>query len=140
MAAHTARNAPESFRARSLQASLTVADLEASLAWYRDVMAFTVEDRYERDGKVTSVSLKAGDVRILINQDDGAKGHDRVKGLGFSLQFTTIQDIDELADNIRKRGGTLATEPMDAPWGPRLFRVVDPDGYKFTISSPRDAV
>jgi hypothetical protein len=30
-------------------------------------------------------------VRILLNQDDGAKGFDRVKGEGFSLMFTTAQ-------------------------------------------------
>ena len=83
-----------------------------------------------------AVSLKAGVVRLLINKDNGAKGLDRVKGEGFSLQFTTSQDIDELAARIKERGGTLASEPADA-FGARVFRMVDPDGFRLVISSER---
>ena len=130
------RAQPESFRGRALSASLTVNDLQKSLAWYRDVVGFTVDQQYEREGKVMGVALKAGDVRILIGQDDGAKGWDRVKGEGFSLMITTVQDIDGLAKGIQERGGTLESGPADMPWGARVFRVQDPDGFKLAISSP----
>ena len=131
------RAQPESLRGRSLQASLTVSDLEKSLAWYHDVVGFAIADKYEWDGEVRSVSLMAGSVRMLLNQDDGAKGWDRVKGVGFSLQITTVQDIDELAKRIEERGGKLESEPADMPWGARLFRVKDPDGFTLVISSER---
>lgn len=127
----------EPFRARSLEASLTVKDVEQSLAWYRDIVGFAVDRRHEREGVLRAVSLRAGDVRILINQDNGAKGWDRVKGEGFSLQFTTEQSIDAIAGRIRTLGGTLESEPTDTPWGTRMCRVRDPDGFKLTISSPR---
>ena len=133
----TERAIPESLRGRTLSVALTVKDLEKSLAWYRDVVGFTVDRRHERDGKLLAVSLKAGDVRILIGQDDGAKGWDRVKGEGFSLQITTVQNVDELAQRIKELGGTLLSEPADMPWGPRMFRLQDPDGFKLTISSER---
>lgn len=132
------RTTPDSFHARELAASLTVKDLEQSLAWYRDVLGFAVDERYERAGKLFAVSLQAGSVRILIGQDDGSKGLDRVKGLGFSLQLTTDQDIDALAAGIKQRGGTLENDPVDTPWGARMFRLTDPDGFKFTISSGND--
>ena len=131
------RATPESLRGCSLSASLTVKDLEKSLAWYRDVASFTVDQRHERDGKLRAVSLKAGDVRLLLGQDDGAKGWDRVKGEGFSLQITTVQSVDDVAKGIKERGGTLESEPADMPWGARMFRMKDPDGYRFTISSER---
>ncbi len=130
----TPRAAPESFRARALTASLTVNDLTNSLGWYRDVLGFTVDEKYEREGKVVAVTLKAGDVELLINQDDGAKGLNRVKGVGFSLQFTTVQDIDTLAEGIVARGGKLDTELTDMPWGARIFRLRDPDGFRMTFS------
>jgi lactoylglutathione lyase len=130
------RAQPESFRGRALSASLTVNDLQKSLAWYRDVVGFTVDNQYEREGKVMAIALKAGDVRILIGQDDGAKGWDRAKGEGFSMMITTVQDVDELAKRIQQRGGTLEMEPTDMPWGARAFRVKDPDGFKIAISSP----
>jgi uncharacterized glyoxalase superfamily protein PhnB len=129
------RAQPESFRARSLSASLTVKDLQTSLAWYRDIVGFTVDQQYEREGQVRAVALKAGDVRLLINQDDGAKGWDRTKGEGFSLHVTTVQDVDAIALRIKQRGGVLETEPADMPWGVRAFRLQDPDGFKVGISS-----
>lgn len=131
------RAQPESFRARSLAASLTVNDLQKSLDWYTDVLGFTVDQRHEREGTLRAVSLKAGSVRILLGQDDGKKGWDRVKGEGFSLQFTTAQDVDALAEGIRSRGGTLASEPADMPWGARVFRVKDPDGFTLVFASER---
>ena len=131
------RAQPESFRAKSLSTSLTVKDLQKSVAWYQDVVGFTVDQKMERDGKLRGVALKAGDVRILLNQDDGAKGWDRIKGEGFSMQFTTSQSIDDLAKRIRDNGATLESEPADMPWGARVFRVRDPDGYKLAFSSPR---
>jgi len=112
-----------------------VKDIPKSLAWYRDVVGFTLDKEHQRDGKLVAVSLKAGAVRILINQDDGARGFDRVKGEGFSLQITTAQSVDDIANRIKSLGGTLESEPADMPWGPRVFRVKDPDGFKLVISS-----
>lgn len=128
---------PESFRAREMTASLTVKDLPKSVAWYRDLLGFTVDREIERDGKLRGVALKAGAIRILLNQDDGARGFDRVKGEGFSLQFITTQSVDDIANRIKSHGGSLETEPADMPWGVRAFRVRDPDGFKFAISSER---
>ena len=131
------RAQPESFRVREMTASLTVKDLRQSVAWYRDLLGFTVDREIERDGKLRAVAVKAGAIRLLLNQDDGARGFDRVKGEGFSLQFITSQSVDQIADRIKAHGGTLETEPADMPWGVRAFRVRDPDGFKFAISSER---
>lgn len=125
---------PQTFRGRELSVSLTVQDLEKSLAWYRDVVGFWVANQHEREGKVMAVSLKAGHVRILISQDDGQRGP-RVKGEGFSIYITTVQDVDELARRIKARGATLDMEPTDTPWGARVFRLRDPDGFRIAISN-----
>lgn len=127
-------NAP--LNAQSLQASLTVADIARSLDWYRDVLGFGVTLEFEREGRMFAVSLIAGTVRILLTQDDGKRG-DRVKGEGFSLQLTTSQDIDALAERATRAGATLDTPPESA-WGVRVFRLRDPDGFRWVISSPRN--
>jgi uncharacterized glyoxalase superfamily protein PhnB len=131
---------PGPFAGKSLQASLTVKDLQKSIAWYVDVVGFTLDRKIEREGTLRGVAISAGDVRIILNQDDGAKGWDRIKGLGFSLQITTTQDVDEIARRIKDRGGALDSEPKDMPWGARVFRVRDPDGFQWNISRPRDVV
>ena len=130
--------APPPLIAQSLEASLTVADIRRSLAWYRDVLRFSVDREFERAGRVFAVSLHAGTIRILLTQEDGARGVDRVKGEGFSLQITTAQNIDALASNAKRAGAVLDSEPADA-WGARVFRLRDPDGFRLVISSPRDA-
>jgi uncharacterized glyoxalase superfamily protein PhnB len=124
------------FDASALAASLTVSALLVSLAWYRDVLGFTVSRMHERDGVPFAASLRAGAVQILLTQDNGAHGLDRIKGEGFSLQITTSQDIDALAAGIERRGGQLDAPPADG-FGARVFRLRDPDGFKFVISSPR---
>jgi len=130
------RAEPETFRARSISASLAVKDLEKSLAWYRDRVGFFVEDKIQRGGKLSAFTLKAGDVRIVISQDDGATGWERVKGAGFTLQFTTTQDIDALAEAIKQRGGRLESGPENVS-GIRMLRLRDPDGFKLVISAAR---
>lgn len=129
---------PEPFHGQELAASLTVSDLRRSLAWYRDVLGFAAGREHEREGRLLAVSLRAGGVRILLSQDDGARGEDRPRGEGFSLMITTRQDADELARGIRERGGTLESEPADVPWGPRMFRLRDPDGFRLVISSEKE--
>lgn len=131
------RAEPESLRARTLSVSLTVKDLAKSIAWYHDVVGFTVDQRHEREGKLVAASLKAGAVQLVLTQDDGAKGKDRVKGEGFSVQITTAQNVDDIAKRIKSLGGTLDSEPADMPWGARVFRFKDPDGFKLVISSER---
>jgi uncharacterized glyoxalase superfamily protein PhnB len=122
--------------ADSLSASLTVRDLRASIAWYRDVVGFTLDREMVRDGVLRAAAMRAGAVRILLNQDDGAKGFERTTGLGFSLTVSTRQSVDVIADRIRSHGGTLDSEPADMPWGARVFRVRDPDGYALAFSRP----
>jgi lactoylglutathione lyase len=125
------------FEASALRASLTVKSLQASLEWYRDVVGFVVTERHEREGVLRAISLKAGSVEIVLGQDDGAKGADRVKGQGMSLNLTTSQGIDDIAARIKARGGVLASEPIETPWGARVFRLLDPDGFMLVISSER---
>jgi catechol 2,3-dioxygenase-like lactoylglutathione lyase family enzyme len=124
--------------AQSLDASLTTADVARSRDWYRDVLGFTVDREYRRDDYMFAVAMRAGMIRILLTQDDGAKGVGRAKGEGFSLQITTPQDIDAIATFAKAAGADLDSEPADA-WGARVFRLRDPDGFRLVISSPRKA-
>jgi uncharacterized glyoxalase superfamily protein PhnB len=125
----------ETLRLRSVMPALTVNDLQASVAWYRDVLGFIVAEEYKWEGEVRGVRLKADSVEMLLGQDDFAKGKDRVKGAALRLYCVTAQDIDQLAAGIRERGGKLSQEPTDQPWGTRDFAIVDPDGFIVSITT-----
>jgi len=128
------RTQTKGFALRTVAPSFTVADVDKSLTWYRDVMGFTVGQRWEDKGKLMGAELTAGPVLFMIGQDDWQKGRNREKGVGFRLYCQTDQDIDRMAAGIKARGGTLAQEPRDEEWGGRAFTVDDPDGFKITIT------
>lgn len=127
------RKQPESLRLRSVMPSFTVNDIQRSLAYYRDVLGFTVKDRWEEHGELRGVELVAGSVVIGVSQDDFTKGRDRVKGVGHRLWCATAQDVDALAAKVRARGGAIDEGPTNQG-GMRYFTVTDPDGYRLSFS------
>ena len=124
--------------ATNLGCSITCKDLEASIRFYRDAVGFAVDRTFENEGKVVAASIAAGDCRIVLNQDDGKLGWDRIKGQGFYLQVnvTGAADVDAAAARIKAAGGTLLSEPADRPWGVRMFQFRDLDGFKLGVSTP----
>jgi uncharacterized glyoxalase superfamily protein PhnB len=138
--AKKSKAAPTKVRAKSgtlnlseVSPSFTVNDLEKSLVWYRDVLGFVVEERYERDGRLAGVGLRAGKVFLMLGQDDWKKGRDRKKGEGHRIYCMTTGNVDAFAKGILARGGTLDQKPKNQPWGMRDFSLTDPDGFKITI-------
>ncbi len=129
------RKQPETLRLRAVMPALTVNDVEASLAWYQDVVGFTAAEEMRHEGQLSGAMLQAGEMRFMIFQDDFQKGRDRAKGVGFRLYCTTAQDIDALAAGIKSRGGQLGQELTDQPWGARDFAIMDPDGFRISIST-----
>src|SRR5205823_12724635 len=72
-----ARQQPESLRLRSMAASLTVNDLQKSLARYRDVLGFTPGARWDTNGGFHGPQMKADASDIMLRQAVFAKGGDR---------------------------------------------------------------
>lgn len=124
--------------ATTLGCSITCKELETSLRFYRDILGFTVDMTFEHEGKLAGAVISAGAIRIVLNQDDGKLGWDRIKGQGFYLQINVAgaADVDAAAARIKAAGGTLLSEPEDRPWGARMFQFKDPDGFKLGVSTP----
>ena len=115
--------------------NVNVDDLETAVPFYRDVLGFTVKETWEHEGELRGVALVAGQAHLMLGQDDWEKGRDRPKGVALRFWLTVSKPVDELAGEIRARGGTLETEPEDMPWGGRAFSMVDPDGFQITFTS-----
>jgi uncharacterized glyoxalase superfamily protein PhnB len=121
-------------QAKSIAPGFTVDDLQRSLRFFEG-LGFGVEERWEENGALHGVMLRAGDARVNLTQDDWKKGRNRVKGIGMRLYIGTTQNIDQLAARAKAAGITLDSEVHDTPWGSRAFEVTDPSGFKLTISS-----
>ncbi|MCA9739382.1 MAG: VOC family protein [Gemmatimonadetes bacterium] len=126
------------FNATNLGCSITCEDLPASIRFYRDAIGFALFQSFENEGKVAAAVVGAGDCRIVLNQDDGKLGWDRIKGQGFYLQINVAspEDVDAAAARIEAAGGALLSQPADQPWGARMFQFNDLDGFKLGVSTP----
>ena len=120
-------------QAKTITPGLTVDNLDKSIKFYEG-LGFVVDERWESEGILRGVMMKAGKVTIALSQDDWKKGRDRVKGLGTRTWIGTDQDVDQVAARAKAAGIKLDEEPQDTEWGGRAFTLTDPDGFRLTIS------
>ncbi len=120
--------------------TLTVDDLQKSISFY-EALGFAIDDRWEDNGTLLGVMMRAGKTQIGLNQDDWKKGRDRQKGIGVrvSISTPTAGNVDELARRARNAGIALKSEPHDTEWQSRAFEMSDPSGYLLTIFSETSA-
>ena len=122
---------------KTLMPSLTVNNLQESIRFF-EALGFGITDRWEDNGTLVGVMMRAGNQELGIGQDDWKKGRDRQKGAGIRMYISTTQDIDQLAARARDAGVRLASEPRDTEWGTRAFDVTEPSGFNITITSHRE--
>lgn len=122
--------------ADSSNAALTVNDLQRSIKFYTEGLGFEIVYRYEHEGTLKYVRMQGGQVTMGIGQDDFAKGRDRKKGVGMRFWFTTKQDLDALASQIKAAGFEIAHGPAATQWGSTELAVVDPDGFNISFEKP----
>jgi uncharacterized glyoxalase superfamily protein PhnB len=121
-------------QATSIAPGFTVNDITTSIKFYEG-LGFVVEERWESEGVLNGVMLRAGEARIGLSQDDWKKGRDRVKGVGTRMWIGTKQDVDKLAARAKAAGISLSRDAHDTEWGSRVFEVADPDGFLLTVSN-----
>src|SRR5262245_5234799 len=85
----------EALQISTIVPSLTVDDLQKSINFY-EALGFVVDDRWEENGKLLGVSVRAGKNEIGLSQDDWKKGRDRTKGVGMPMYLSTTQNVDEI--------------------------------------------
>jgi uncharacterized glyoxalase superfamily protein PhnB len=124
----------EALQVSTIAPSLTVDDLQKSITFYEG-LGFVVDERWEENGTLLGVMMRAGKSQIGLSQDDWKKGRDRKKGVGMRVFMSTTQNVDEIAKRAKSAGITLASEPHDTEWKSRVFEVTDPSGFLLTISS-----
>jgi uncharacterized glyoxalase superfamily protein PhnB len=121
-------------QAKTAVPNFTVNDIQQSIKFFEG-LGFAVEERWEENGVLNGVMLRAGSAQIGMSQDDWKKGRNRQKGVGFRVFIGTTQNIDQLAAAAKAAGIKLDDEPHDTPWGTRAFDVTEPSGFQLTIST-----
>ena len=125
----------ETFQISSMMPSFTVDDVQKSITFYEG-LGFVVDERWEENGRLQGVTLRAGTQRIGLSQDDWKKGRDRKKGVGLRMYIETTQNVDQIAARAKAAGIRLDREPHETEWKSRAFEVTDPSGFLLTVATP----
>ena len=111
-----------------------VADVAASIAWYRRVFEF--EPRIVNppgDEVPVYAVLYRGSVSIhLLRKDEAPYG---LTG-PVQTQFWVDGGLDGLFQRVEAMGVTVLQSPRDRPWGHRDFMVADPDQNVVWVTVP----
>ena len=115
--------------------TLFVEDLGRARAFYQDVFQLPVffED-------ADSVVFRFGST--LVNLLSAKEASDLVApavvagpDAGVRFQFTlSVEDVDAVCEQLRKRGVELLNGPIDRPWGVRTASFRDPGGHVWEIA------
>jgi lactoylglutathione lyase len=120
---------------------LAVADVERSVAFYRDALGFEVEAVYDDPPYATLVL--AGTRLSLAEQGHAAEDRPGVdleapRDRGRANALLVVEVVDARAEHARlaELGIRFLAEPFEPPWGGCRFFCVDPDGYLVEIEQP----
>lgn len=121
----------------TIQPIIHVDDVDASLAYYRDVLGFNVDFTLaDGSGKTVHAEISRNGACIMFGAADTLSEAARsLLGAGTVLYITDNDaDIDAYYAEVRGRGAKITEEICDQFWGDRTFSVKDPDGYNLTFA------
>ena len=121
----------------SLTPNLIVADVERSLAFYRDVLGFTVEQTVPDAPPLVFAIVRSGPVEVYLNAlgpavEEYPAFKDRPIGGTLTL-FIRVTGIRAAYDALQARVNVVM--PLEKKWyGVTEFACTDPDGYVITFA------
>ena len=115
--------APQSERGlRTIMPELPLTDVPAGVAYYRDVLGFTVNYAQHDLGVMDRDKTRL----LLIARTP------RHTGIGSCYFY--VYDVDALHAELAAKGANLQGEPVSHPWGLREFKVLDPEGNQLSFA------
>lgn len=89
-------------------------------------------DVISSDDEVSVVGLQGFQITLVNMRDEAMFTNDSLageKGKGMYI-YVAADDVDNMYDQLVRKGIQPATKPKDWRWGNREFIIKDPDGYK----------
>lgn len=112
---------------------LAVQDLEASSAYYRDVLGFSIFEIGDPGWRM----FELGACRIMVGHcPDEVSAADLGDHSYFA--YLVVEDIDAYHEQVTAEGGEIIKPLQDEPWGMREFGLMTVDGHRMMIGQDLD--
>lgn len=125
----------------SITTLLQVFNMRRSLAFYRDVLGFSVVADSGGGDDASWVSLRKDGCDLMLN-DQYEPGNvpaepppGRIVWHSDTTLFFGCESADEIFEHLRQKGIDLEP-PTNAPYGMRQLTLTDPDGYAICFQHP----
>jgi uncharacterized glyoxalase superfamily protein PhnB len=122
---------------KKLTPNLIVADVSRSIAFYRDVLGFTLEQTVPDAEPFVFAIVKSGDVQIFLNAPGPAiEEYPALKGRALGGTLTLFIDVEDIRGSYAQlKDRVQVTMPLEKKWyGVTEFAFLDPDGYIVTFA------
>jgi lactoylglutathione lyase len=107
-------------------ATIIVADMGESIAFYRDVMGFEVDSQFKpAPGVVITLMRDQGDAMVELIKNPT----DRV---GLHSVGMEVEDVSAIVEDLKSKGATITLEPIRTLVGSMAF-MEDPNGVKIAL-------
>ena len=113
---------------------LSVSDVDASIAFYKDQLGFRHDMSMSPEGKTVFAIVGWGQA-VAIGLSLDPKSPIGAPGVQFMIYVPDELNIDTYYNEVKARGVAIKDELVDSYWGDRTFSVNDPDGYWLTIAT-----
>lgn len=118
---------------------LSVADMAASLRFYRDTLGGAVIYQFPPEGEPGFLTLAFGTTEIGLGVlgDNPIHGRKLRPASGHRIELClNVEDVDAAIAELTAIGSPLVLAPTDQNWGERAAYVEDPDGNLVMLVAP----
>ncbi|WP_332711789.1 VOC family protein [Pelagibacterium mangrovi] len=118
---------------------LSVADIDKSLTFYRDVLGGEIIYQFPPEGPAAFLTLRFGTTELGMGQISGEPLHGRPlrPATGHRIELCiNVADTDAAVAALNAIGAPTVLAPTDLPWGERAAYVEDPDGNLVMLAAP----
>ena len=110
---------------------LFVENVAEAVRYYTEVLGFEPAGRVPEDKSAPAewAQVQSGAASFMFEK----KGEVKTDGVEFYLE---VEDVSELADDLRAKGARITDGPTDMWYGMRNLTVLDNSGFRLIFASP----
>lgn len=126
----------------TLHTYLGYRDAQAAHDWIGRVFGFEITTTWpDEQGGIAHSELRRADATLVVFTDRA--GYERsprrgeTYGTGVYLAVDDASEVDAAYERAMAAGATSVWKPETSEWGNHRMRVVDPEGYEWTMGTHR---